>query len=217
MHRFSVAHFLCALAVLLVAEPFIEEIPHGKSIEVVLIAVVLLFAVRAIGGSRRTLIWAVVLVIPAIGARVANHFWPNQVPVEGPCWPGVVFVLYVAANLLRYVLRASRVNSEVLCAGIAAYLMLGLLWAFAYILVEHHVPGSFAITVSADAGQSVTGFNALYFSFVTLSTVGYGDIIPVAPVAKLLAVMEATVGILTTTVLIARLVALYSSEQAENK
>ena len=108
------------------------------------------------------------------------------------------------------VLCAKTVDTEVLCASISAYLMLGLLWAFAYMLAARLTPGAFAFSVAQDARVPLHGSNAIYFSFVTLSTLGYGDITPVSHVARMLAMTEAMTGCLYVAVLIARLVALYS-------
>jgi Ion channel len=119
-------------------------------------------------------------------------------------------------NLLRFVLRAPSVNIEVLCASISAYLMLGLMWTMAYWLVDQLTPeGAFSFNTNAGT-PSMNGFNAFYFSFVTLSTVGYGDITPVSKVARMLAAMEAITGLLYMAVLIARLVALYSSPKSDD-
>ena len=215
--RFSVAQFLIALVLLFVTEPFVEQIKHGKAIEAALLTLVMLTAVLAIGGGRRTLVWAIVLVVPAIGGRWLNHAWPGKVAPEGGLVPSLVFILFVEFHLLRFVLRAPRVNSEVLLAGIAAYLMLGLCWTFAYLLAARMVPGSFAFTAGPSTGQSMVGFNSLYFSFITLSTVGYGDIVPVSPAARMLAMTEAMTGTIYVAVLISRLVALYTSEEATQK
>lgn len=129
--------------------------------------------------------------------------------------PGLVFILFVVVHLLRFILRAPQVNTEVLCAGIATYLMLGLLWAFAYILVARVVPGAFAFTVGNASEHVFQGFNGVYFSFVTLTTVGYGDIVPVAPAARMLAMMESMVGTIYMAVLISRLVALHSADATQ--
>ena len=129
---------------------------------------------------------------------------------------GLLFIAFIMLHLFRFILHAPRVNSEILCASVAIYLMLGLLWAFAYTLVARMVPDSFAFTVGPASSHLMHGFTSLYFSFVTLSTVGYGDIIPVSGVARLLAIAEATSGMFYVTLLIARLVALYSSDRAGN-
>ena len=89
--------------------------------------------------------------------------------------------------------------------------MLGMLWAFAYILVDRLVPNSFIFTVGPVSSHSMNDFNALYFSFATLSTLEYGDIAPLSGGARMLAMVEAVFGMFYVTLLIARLVALYSS------
>lgn len=207
------AQFLVALILLLVTEPFVEQMEYGREVESALITLVLLSAVPAIGGSRRHMVLGIILVTPAVAARWLHHAMPDRIPLQYAVGAGLVFNLFVVANLLRFILRAPRVTTEVLYAGIATYLMLGLLWAFAYVLVNRMVPNSFSFTVGTPTSQTMLGFNGVYFSFVTLSTVGYGDIVPVSPVARLLAIAEATVGMIYMTVLIARLVALYSSEK----
>jgi voltage-gated potassium channel Kch len=123
-----------------------------------------------------------------------------------------VFVIFLVGQFLRFILRAPRVNAEVMYAGISVYLLLGLSWMFAYQLVARLVPGSFAFSTGPASGQTMDGFTAYYFSFVTLTTVGYGDITPVTNGARALAAMEAMTGTLYVAVLISRLVALYSSQ-----
>ena len=94
--------------------------------------------------------------------------------------------------------------------------MLGLMWTMAYWLVDQLTPGG-AFSFNTNSGtRSMNGFNGFYFSFITLSTVGYGDITPVSRLARWLAAMEAMTGLLYVAVLIARLVALYSSPKSDD-
>jgi hypothetical protein len=91
---------------------------------------------------------------------------------------------------------------------------LGLMWTVAYWLVDQLTPGG-AFSFNTNAGpQSMNGFNGFYFSFITLSTVGYGDITPVSRIARWLAAMEAMTGLLYVAVLIARLVSLCSTAKS---
>jgi hypothetical protein len=122
-----------------------------------------------------------------------------------------MFVVFVIAHLLRFVLCALRVDSEILCASVVTYLLLGWLWSALYVLMSHGAPGSFAVTVGPPAAHALQGFEALYFSFITITTTGYGDIVPVSAAARMLAMMEAVTGTLYMTVLVARLVSLYSA------
>ncbi|HEY1377096.1 MAG TPA: potassium channel family protein [Gemmataceae bacterium] len=211
--RYSVAHFLVALVVLLVAVPLVDEFIVGELIESVLITLVLLSAVVAVGGRLRSLVTGLLLVAPAVVSKWVDHVWPHRVPPEVTQAAAILFLAFVAFRLLHFILTAPRVNSEVLCAAIAVYLILGLTWGFAYSLAANLNPRAFAFTVAADPDPAMVRFQSLYFSFVTLTTVGYGDIVPVSKVARLLAVAESTAGMLYTTILIARLVALYSGHR----
>jgi hypothetical protein len=80
----------------------------------------------------------------------------------------------------------------------------------AYIAVGRLNPSAFTM---AAAGATMDGFNAFYFSFITLCTVGYGDVVPASKVARMLAVTEALIGLFYMAVLVSRLVAVYSSTQ----
>ena len=209
--RFSTVQLLIALALLFTCAPFVEEIKGGHLILSFLFSLVLLSAVLAVANRKRVLVIALVLAIPAIAGRWINHFRPDLVPPPVFLTAALVLIAFVVMNLLRFVLRAPSVNTEVLCASIAAYLMLGLLWTLAYWLVDQLTPGG-AFSFNTNAGtRSMNGFNGFYFSFITLSTVGYGDITPVSKVARMLAAMEAMTGLLYVAVLIARLVSLYSA------
>jgi hypothetical protein len=213
--RITTVELLIALALLFFFFPFVEEVKDGDVIVSILLSLVLLSAVLAVADRKRVFFIAVGLAIPAIAGRWINHFRPDLVPSPVFLTAGLVLIAFVVANLLHFVLRAPSVNVEVLCASISAYLMLGLLWTVAYWLVDQLTPGAFAFNGNAER-QSIRGFNAFYFSFVTLSTVGYGDITPVSKVARMLAAMEAITGLLYVAVLIARLVALYSAPKSHD-
>src|SRR6266576_951037 len=212
--RFSMVQLLIAFALLLFFFPFVEEIKGGDIIVTILLSLVLLSAVCAVANRRRTLIVALLLAVPAVGGRWINHFRPHLVPPAIFLVAGLALVAFVVVNLLRFILRAPSVNMEVLCASISAYLMLGLMWTMAHWLVDQLTPGAFSFNTNAGK-QSMNGFNAFYFSFITLSTGGYGDITPVSRIARWLAAMEAMTGLLYVAVLIARLVALYSIPKSD--
>jgi hypothetical protein len=214
-YRYSVAGFLIALAGVFIGIPFVEQFDKDKHIEAILMTLVLVSGVLAVGGRRRTLILGMILMLPALTGKWINHYWPEQAAVEFFYVAGLVFLLFLIWEFLHFILRAPRVNSEVICAGLSIYLLLGLMWMFAYLLVARGVPDAFAFNAGPAADQSLHGANAFYFSFITLCTVGYGDITPVSHVARMLAAMEAITGTLYVAVLISRLVALYSSEKLQ--
>jgi hypothetical protein len=209
--RFSVAYFLCALILNILVSPFVDVFRGGFLVETALITLVLLSALLAIGGRLRTLVGAV-LVAPALVGEWLIYWRPDLPFFVVVRASGLLFIGFVVLQFLRFIVRAPRVDFEVLCAAIATYLMLGLLWSIAYTLLDRLVPDSFIFTVGPVSSHSMKGFNALYFSFTTLSTVGYGDIVPVSGAARMLAIVEAVFGMFYVTLLIARLVSLYSSK-----
>jgi hypothetical protein len=216
VYHYAVAWFLGALALMFIITPLIEKLDYGDHIVSAALTVVLLFAVLAVGNRRATLILAILLVIPAVTAKWISHFRPDLVAPEYWLIPGLLFVAFVIMHLFGFILRAPHVDSEILCAGIAGYLMLALLWSFCYTLLADLIPGSFVFTVGPASAHAMKGFTALYFSFVTLCTVGYGDIVPVSGFARSVAMMEAAVGVFYVATVISRLVAIYSSEKLTN-
>jgi voltage-gated potassium channel len=144
-----------------------------------------------------------------------HHFRPELLRPEIQTVAAMVFLAYIIAHLLRFILRTPRVTGEVLCSAAATYLLLAMLWAFAYTLIARMNPDAFAFNVKIDPHPTMARFQALYFSFCTLTTVGYGDIAPVSNLARTLAMAESTTGMFFATILIARLVALYSSNRPD--
>jgi hypothetical protein len=214
--RFSAVQLLIALGLFFACAPFVEEINGADLILSFLLSLVLLSAILAVAEKRSTLVIAILLAVPTLAARWANHFRPDLVPIGIFIIGALVMFIFVVAHLLRFVLRAPSVTTEVLCASISAYLMLGMIWTLAYWLVDRLTPGG-AFSFNTNAGEhSINGFTGFYFSFVTLSTVGYGDITPVSRLARWLAAMEAMTGLLYVAVLIARLVSLYSAPRSDD-
>jgi voltage-gated potassium channel Kch len=115
-----------------------------------------------------------------------------------------VSIAAMAAVVLAQTFRAGPVNVHRIQGAVAAYLLLGLAWTLAYELVAFRAAGAFSGTGLGGAERP----DFIYFSFVTLTTVGYGDVTPVDPVARSLAVAEALTGQLYPAILLARLVSL---------
>ena len=211
--HYSAVELLVLLGLLFVTSAFVEDLPGGDLIEVILLTVVMVSSLFAVGGRRRSVFLALLLVVPAIGGKWINHFWPSFLGSIVYLLAGMAFFVFVVARLIRFVLRAPHVDANVLCAGLSGYLLLGLLWVPAYVLLTRINPAAFNLSTNGAAPATLDGFNGFYFSFITLCTVGYGDIIPASKGARMLAVTEAIAGVFYVTVLISRLVAIYSTNQ----
>ena len=178
----------------------------------------LISALFAISRSRKQLVISVSLSLPVLlfqGLSVVSDMKVVQI-----CEPLVstIFLGYVCAVIIASLFRARRVTGDMICASLCAYFFLAMFWASVYSLMEVVVPGSFSISdvhqgVSSalDVHGSEAGF-AMYYSLVTLSTLGFGDVIPITPISRMLSVGEAVSGQIYLAVLVARLVGLHISQ-----
>ena len=103
----------------------------------------------------------------------------------------------------------SKITADTLYGVVCVYLLSGLTWSSLYTLIEVAQPGSFYVSSAQNMDQVINWSDLLFFSFATLTTLGYGDITPVTSVARSLALLEAVFGVLYNAILIARLVGLY--------
>ena len=213
LFRYSAVELLVALGLLFIATPFVEDMRNGDLVEAVLLSLVMIFAVLAVGGRRQSLIVALVLLVPALAGKWLNHLRPDLLHPAIYLTVVILFFLFVVARLLVFVVRAPRVDANVLCAGVAGFLMLGMVWATAYLTVARLDSAAFSVPGTPGAAAVLDAFSAFYFSFITLCTVGYGDIAPMSKMARMLALLEAITGLFYMAVLISRLVSLYADSQ----
>lgn len=140
--------------------------------------------------------------------------WSGQGPVSvGADFLAMLTLATLTGLVLEHVFRSGPITGDRIRGAVLAYLLLGLVWAFAFDLSERLVPGSFRFAeAGGPSGFVMHGLG--YFSFVTLTTVGYGDVTPLHPVARSLAIAEALIGQLYPAILIGRLVSLQISSAA---
>lgn len=121
----------------------------------------------------------------------------------------VVLIVFAIYCVLGYVLRARVITRDQIYAGVAMYLMLGFAFGAMFYLINILDPNSFIVNNELSAARDTP--DLMYFSFVTLATLGYGDITPRTDIARSLAVMEALAGMLFIAVFMARLVSMRSA------
>jgi len=125
-------------------------------------------------------------------------------------------IALLALGILRFVFNQQRFTADGLFAPIAVYLLIALFFAQVYLLLLASNPASFNLPVAAgDRAQNLLQSDLLYFSMITLATVGYGDILPVSETARTLAVLEATVGQFYVAIIVAVFVGMYSAQRRE--
>ena len=127
----------------------------------------------------------------------------------------MLFIAYVIVALTREILRqGDAVTLDTIAGAACVYMLMGVIWANAYMLLEHLRPGSFIIPDDWRLPGDQVGPALVFFSYVTLTTVGYGDIRTAGPAAAGMAVVEAIVGQLFLAVTIARLVGQHLSKRS---
>ena len=192
---------LIALLSLVVVYPFFSDFP---AVATLFLAAILIASILAVSGTRRSTVIAWVLGgLPLVGLLL-SLLGVHQVTVVGRVLV-VLFYVYTVIRLLTYVLTTYEVHTFTLYAVVSTYLLLGVLWAVAYAILDQVLPGSISFP---EAGIQ-TFDTYLYYSFVTLASLGYGEITPIAKHARSLAIGEAITGVLFTTIIIARLVGVY--------
>ncbi len=175
-----------------------------------LVAVTMLLGLRTSGVRRRTQRVALVaagaslVLVVAQVATGASWLVPESYLVLG------ALLVSTPPAVLRRVLRHQRVTVQTLSGAVCVYVLLGLVFAYVYLAIGALNPGAFAD--QSRPGGPRGGATFLYFSFVTLTTVGFGDIYPLGRLARALVVLEALLGQIFLVTTVARLVALYSAQ-----
>lgn len=198
---------LCALLGQVVISPFLTG-AVASIIQDLLFLAVLLAAVGAVRQSRTyRLIYGLALLCGVgIVIKYATQWRPVTVSLEILC--AVVIVLAVV-EMIRYLAIQRRVDLDLIMGGLCVYLYFGALWYLLYSLAAELDPGAFAYTVhgshpiSRDISQLL-----FFFSYITLLTTGYGDIVPLSPVTQTLAMLEGITGQFYIVFFMARLVGL---------
>jgi hypothetical protein len=215
--RYSAVQFLVALVLLISVSPALEDSPRGALLEAILLTLILVSAVPAIGGGRRTTLLAGLLASTAAAGKWLHHLRPDLVPQSFFLGAAVIFAAFIVAHHLRFILQAPEVDTQVLCAGISTFLMIGLLWAFGYLLLDTMSPGSLHVDADVSADKTLSGFAALYFSFAMLSGMAFGEILPQTNGARMLAQMESLISLFYMAILISRLVALHTERATSRR
>jgi len=210
-HRYSI--LLTTLFATLVAAPLSKALALGSWMVGLFLAINLIAAVAGMGERRlirRPLLVIAVLVLAS--SLLPARLIPESLGLAADLvWVGVAALALVAA--VRFALRARAVDAEHIAAALSAYLLAGLVFAILYLALDRAVPGSLVQSGRA-IGEPLSLDAAIYFSYVTLATLGYGDIVPRDGAARGVAVVEALGAQLYLTVMVARLVGLHANRAA---
>lgn len=209
-------YLFAALFGLVAVYPFFEPGTARSGLLVVLALAIPAAAVYAVSEDRRRLVLALSLGVPSLVGGLEALAGIDILPGRALALVfALAFYLYAAGSITAHVLKVEEVAADTLFGAASAYLLLGFVWALLYTLLERLQPGSFSHVAGPGASDAATLVDLLYFSFVTLTTLGYGDIGPLTARARSLAILEAITGVLFVAVLIARLVGMYRRPRSE--
>ncbi len=219
------AVLLLHLLLLPVLSVVTEGHPQAELMAIVAEQIVFIGAMAALGG-RRMLVWGLPLLLPGL-ITLGATLLVGGIPAERDgIWAVaravsfIVPIVSVGMLILVDVLAARQIVFDMICGALCVFVLFGMCWANVFTLLERVSPGSFAVDFSryhVDATHDPLAAAGIftYYSFVTLTTVGYGDIVPASALARWLVWLEAIFGQFYMAVFVSRLIGLQVSPGVE--
>jgi Ion channel len=216
--------FLCAILMLLVFFPFMQRKLSDYIIFMELFFCLLLMAgINIVSQNKKIVTTAILIAILAIVVIWFDYILQSRRLLIFGLTLEILFFILTTITIITHVLKYKKVTEDKIYGAVCGYLLIGIIWAMIYTTLEIAFPNSFAFTtgitlnVSDLSSHRVYFTQFVYYSYVTLSTLGYGDIVPVSHEARAFSSLEAVIGQLYVAVLIARLVGLHISHSHFNR
>ncbi len=206
-------YLLIALLIMLFAIPLAHdlELSNAPAVRAVVFSLLLLVGVWSLKGGGRIFTIGMALAIVGVVFNILAAQMESPVFRYSSLALLIGFLLVTIGFTLKQVVFDNEMTANRMVGAICIFLLLGVIWALVYTVLELAIPGSFS------GIATTTGFgwnsNWLYFSFVTLTTLGYGDITPVSAIASTLTYLQAVAGQFYVAVLVAGLVSAYISDK----
>jgi hypothetical protein len=213
-HRYAIVFYSVLLT--LCAAPLLAAFHLDARLLLFFVALNLLTAALGVGPRRGRRVLVVFTAI-ALALRVVSDLTGNLAlgPISLLLW--TMLAVIAAASAVRFALRGEEVDSEHLYAALSSYVLAGIFFGVLYAAIEKAWPGSLVVASAAAKTGELALSHAIYFSFVTLATLGYGDIVPGTELTRGIAMFEAVGAQIYIAVMIARLVALYVQRKGARK
>lgn len=202
--KFRYSLLFASLLLLLIASPFFERHDTGSTFIRGLFSLVMLAAVYGASTGRRTIIIAMCLavawlVLSWVGVGSSLGFQGIAASLVL-----IVFNIFVFAVVMSGLHRAQKIDHDIVSGALALYLLIAVTWAVTYMVIAWFDPDALKLSTGSPVWHDY-----LYFSLTTITTLGYGDMVPVSPFARIWSTLEAVTGVLYVAVLIARFVSMY--------
>jgi hypothetical protein len=205
-------YLLISIFLLIALAPLLQGFVGIQILMDIFLTSILISGIFAISDKKRHTITASLLALPMLISIWASRFLEIPLLDLTKNLFGILFFAYTIIISLFFILKEREITRDVISGAIVVYLLIGVMWAFIFSILELLEPGSFSIA-EGPIRESRSIF--FYYSFVTLTTLGYGDITPLTDPARSFSLLEAVIGQIYITVLIALLVGKYISQSME--
>lgn len=210
LSRGKYARLLILILLFYVITPTLQEDIFSLLILNVFFIAMILFTLSTLITKKRLFKIALVLALAAISTELLAQYTHLTTLFFFGRLSACVFFTFTACILLSEVLSYEKITVDRIHGAVCVYFFVGFAWGYLYMLIETLAPGAFSIKDSSASMHNM--FDLLYFSFVTLTTLGYGDIVPTMDLTKTLSTAEAAIGQIYTIVLVSRLVGYHVSQ-----
>lgn len=203
------SYLLISLVSVLLIYPYLLGRPSTEALLVLLNATVVVASIHAVRNTRRHLVTALAIGIPQLIVSTINVIVPGPSVAVAQAVLTILFYGYALIRVLDYVLRGRDVTLDKIYGAAGVYLLMGFMWASCFDLVATLQPHAFVVNGTSAPEATLAFRDLVHFSFVTLTSLGYGDIAPLSDQARSLAFLEVIAGNLYMALLVARLVGAY--------
>lgn len=209
--QYKMFNFMVSILLLLILSAVLEGVKYGYLVLNTISSIVFFVGVYAVGSNRRKLVVLIILGLPWFLSEWAFTKSPETI------FTSVLFFIFVTITILEHILKSEEVTIDTLYAAVCVYLLLGIMWTSIYGFLEYIHPGAVFKDSYGDIHTKMSTNELLYYSYTTLTTLGFGDITSVTPVGRILSVLEAVFGQLYIAFLVARVVSIYTTNALRKK
>jgi len=204
-----------SLSGVLLLLPFINAVPLLRFALVSQYTFVMFYLVFSARHTRGLYLIDIFFVVPALVATWLDSVYQNEVTFVTSYVLMLMFLAYLLFLVIHEIAHSNKVTMNILFGAINIYLIAGLVWGYAYVLLYHLDSAAFHLPDYEKVSKVVEVF--VYYSYTTLTTLGYGDIVPESSQARTLSVFEAVFGQLYLAMVVAKLISIYWKEEEKSR
>ena len=205
-------YLIAAILLQIMVAPLLQPYIRLRILLDILSSITIIIAMFAASRKKHHIALAVILALPMLLSLWAKYFLVSEGIVVLGKFFGIAFLGFVIVQVSKFIYRSEAVTKDVIFAAIVVYLLMAVMWELIYLLLELLQPGAFNIPDRLVEGHTQV---FLYFSLVTITTLGYGDITPITEMATALSTLESLVGQIYLVVVVAWLVGMHVSQKSK--